>query len=249
LGYAPAFFILRKGTAQNTLMSGATEYANAFFPLGLNKYFKDDAYTWFIHPYADTTKLYIEARNAKPSTTMNFRYYILVDLSQVFSGADGVAHRVTHGLKIAREGFNVQTAKEYQLAFSSEYKIAQYHAVNCKTETLTLPAMFASYHDQDVEEATYVDIVHGLGFAPLPIIHAYGSYTTSGILRETPITTIGPIDNWSGSISWFSDSTRVRIYFWRSSIYSVLGTESFPAETITLRAYLLAENLASEAYP
>lgn len=252
--YPPGLFALRKGVAKNVLLSGATEYSNAFFPIGSpNMYVKDDDLHHAIHCYSnnDNANLIIQALGGKPSTAMDFRYYALVDQSGTFTGADGISTPNDYGLKSAKAGFDVLTAKEYQLAFSSKYKILQYFAVNKKSQALTLPRMFTSYHDQDQEEATYVDIIHGLGFAPLSFVY-FDSPAMGSILVKAPMTFEDGQDIFNYQVAYFIDATRIRVWFWRRSRFweptnTIYG--DWDAETITIRVLVTTENLAGAAFP
>lgn len=250
MGYAPAFFIYRKATARWDWLSSTTEYTNAFFPVGApNFYVKDDSLHHAIHAYADATNLYIRAYGGKPSTTMNFRYYILVDQSMSFSSADSITTSNDYGLKVAKLGFSTATAKEYQLAFSSKYKIVQYFEVSKKSQALTLPVMFASYHDNLVEEATYVDFTHGLGITPLCFV-SFDSPTLGNVLVKAPVTIENGLDDFAYSVAHFVDATRLRVYFYRMSEYVASTLHgNFSAETITVRVLITTEDLAGATFP
>lgn len=249
MGYPPGFFAYRKATAKNTSMSGTTEYSNAYFPVGApNFYVKDDLLHHAIHAYADATNLYILCSGGKASTAMYFRYYILVEQSATFSSADSITTSNDYGFKVSKPGFDIASAKEYQLAFSSKYKILQYFSVSKKSQAITLPAMWPSEIDDTVEEATYVDFTHGLGFAPLVFVF-FDSPTFSNLLVKAPVTLENALDYFAYSVSYFADSTRVRVYFWRWCNLLINDEGDFPAETITIRALITTEDLAGTAFP
>jgi hypothetical protein len=248
LNYAPGFFVFRKATARWTLLSSTTDYTNAFFPVGEpNFYVKDDTLHHAISAYADEDNLYIQVNGGKPSTIMDFRYYILVDLSEAFSSTDGIALSNDYGFKVSKEGESVLTGQEYDMNFSTKYKIPQYYAVSKKTETLTLPEMFSSHYDDSAEEATYVDFNHGLGYAPLFIAHVSSDLFDDTV--QVPITSINSLDVFAYAVNGFADATRIRIYFWRSSLFFITPQPTWPAETVTIRIYIFTEDLAGDAFP
>lgn len=258
LGYAPAFLLWQKGTAEWDFLSGNNTYSNAFFPVGAVNYYDqingntdpEDASNYGpIAGFSDDTNFYIDISGGKPSTTYYFRYYILVDLAEAFSSAGGPATSGDYGFKVAKPGFPVKTAKEYQLAFSTKYKCLQFYDVNIYSQSLTLPAMFASHHDNEVMEGTYVDFVHELGFPPLFMGWFEDS---SGDYVSIPLSAENGIDLLNYGINGFVDSTRIRIYFWRRSHYVAgLGglQENWSAETVTIKMYAFYENLAGTTNP
>lgn len=244
LGYAPAFFMFRKATAQNTLMSDSAEYTNAYFPVaGFDEYVKDDSLHHGLHAYCDDTKVYIHASDAKASTAMEFVYILLVDQSQEFSAADGITLDQDYGFRISKEGFDVQSAKEYQMAFSSKYKILQYYEVSKKISSLTFDEIFASAVDTFIEQGSYVDFTHGLGYPPLFIAFAQATESTDGDLQKLPYS-----QNYSAGvpntiISGFADATRVRLYWYRNSEYGFTPLVR-PNETLDLKIYIFTEDLS-----
>lgn len=249
MGYPPALFVYRKATARFDFLSGSTEYSNAFFPVGApNFYVKDDVLHHAIHAYTNDTNLYINCNGGKASTTMYFRYYILVEQSATFTAADSITTSNDYGFKVSKPGFDIATAKEYQLAFSSKYKILQYFSVNKKSQALTLPAMWPSEIDDTVEEATYVDVVHGLGFAPLVFVF-FDSPTFGNVLVKAPVVLENSLDYFAYAVSYFADATRVRVYFWRWCLLLIDSEGDFPEETITVRVLVTTEDLAGAAFP
>jgi len=252
LGYAPGFFVFRKGTAQWTLFS-ATTYADSFFPLGaVNQYVYGDTKHDRIQAYATSTSLIINADATDViNSTIYLRYYILVDRSELFSTNSTISLPNNVGFKIAKTGYDV-TSPEYQMVYSSKYKALQYYAENKQTSTITLPETFASFVDTEVESASYVDFAHGLGYAPFFIAYAEGSNYSSNELFQIPRNVyVNDTNAYNNNVSGFSDSTRVRIYWYRRSFQNQVtrAVNSFPAETLTIHLYIFTENLAGMENP
>lgn len=244
LDYAPAFYVFRKDTANWPFMD-ASSYSNAYLPVGGPNYWSSDDLHHAIHAYADEDNLYIQANGGQASTLMEFRYCILVDLSQEFSSGAGASPR-DFTFRVSQPTVNVLTAEEYQLQYSSDYKALEYHSVSPKSGSISLPAMFASHHDSFEEEGTYIDFEHGLGFAPF----FFATFAGSSRSAMVPYAELNGIDNFNYMVSGFSDATRVRISFWRSTTFfagSLL--DDWPAETLTIRAFIFTENLAGAASP
>ncbi len=251
LGYAPISIAYRKHTAQNTFLTGATTYPNAFSHLGaVNQYAGGNVNVSFV-VRTTTSKLIIEnnavANNLAPNTTYYFRYYILVDLSQAFSGAFGGGLSSNYGFKVSKPGIDVTIAKEYELVYSSKYKSVQYFNEYIQEQDLTLPLMSANEYDPYEEEATYVDFEHDFGYPPF-----YLAYFTSptGSFIPLPFYLENSIDIIFYNVAGFSDANRVRLFFWRAAaLNSPVGPtwNSWPEETITLRCILFSENLMGES--
>jgi hypothetical protein len=116
--------------------------------------------------------------------------------------------------------------------------------------------MWASYADQDVEEATYIDFEHGLGYAPY--FHAYFT-PTSGVLRQIPYTEnslfyeSGVLYYYDTSyeVSAWCDATRIRVTFYRHSAWLSPDFEAnvlYAAQTINVKVIPYTENLAGLNY-
>ncbi len=252
LGYAPAFFAFRKGTAQWTLLD-ASSYANSFFPVGGKNQWAGNDHE-HIYAYADGTNFGISITGGAHNATYNFRFYILVDNSQVFSNPGTYGFTKDFGFKVSKPGFDVLSAQEYNMVYSSKYKALQHYDGHKESHDLTLPEMYASFHDQFQEEGTYVDFNHGLGYAPFFL--AYFSSTAAPFgsnnqIFEVPLTV--ELDN-SGSASYavtgFCDATKVRISFWRETDFvsdAIRG--NWTSETITVKVILFTENLAGSTNP
>lgn len=246
LGYAPAHLVFRKGTASCSFIS-ATTYTNSFFPLGaINKY-SDDANHVAFDCYTDSTNLTINCVSGTASTTFTFRYYIFVDLAQTYTGDDSVGQLKNWGFKVSKPGYSVLTAKEYNMNYSTRYKSLQYYPQSQFEQDLTLPIMWANHEDTEVEEMTYVDFNHNLGYAPLfmAFVNIYSTSLGAWASHQIPIYMENGLSaGWS--VSGFCDSTRIRIYFWRYSVYA-LGTlyGNYAKETVNIKTIIFTENLAS----
>lgn len=242
LGYAPAYFAYQKATADWSFMDAST-YANAYIiSPGANYDNWSDGYHHTLHVYTDSSKIYLQAYGAAPSTTYTIHYVLLLDLAQDYSGASTLFDK-NIGFKVSKEGIDVNSAKPYELAFTSRCKSIQYYPENYKTETLSLPAMWASPVDTNPQEGTYVDFLHGLGYPPLflAFFSTTGSYTDN---TKIPYHAFNGVDVPSYFINAFCDSTRVRVSFYRSSMYTTAPDPTWAAETITVRCYIFTEDLS-----
>lgn len=248
LGYAPCVWVF-------------ANISGSYYPLG------NDSITGAF-AYADENNLYIEAYNAYGKLTVlpPCKYYIFVDKAQEFNSLSNKTTTGNYGLKASGNEINVEEANEYDLFTSSKFKSLQYFSENIKTETLTLPVMFASYGDQSQDEYQYVDINHGLGYPPAFIAWFY----TGSVYKEIPYA---EYDYVLGSdlitqdyftyyqVDAFCDSTKIRITFKRvanfdyyqwisdsgwqvNSQYSL----NHSAQTITVRVLPFAENLTGLNY-
>lgn len=253
LGFAPAFDVFVKGTASFPFLT-ATTYSNSWFPIGGSNRWFDQNEAGGLFAYSDVNKLYIQAKGVFKGETITVKYYLLVDPIQEFTSSSNIAMTGDYGMKISETGHEVRTADEYNMLFSTKYKSLQYFKESIKEETLTLPEMWASYVDQEVEEATYVDFTHGLGYAPY--FQAY-FIPTGSVLREIPYSENGVIYD-SGyfsdtifEVSAWCDATRIRVTFWRKSSWIAPDWEvnqAFSEQTITVRVVPFAENLAGLDY-
>lgn len=243
LGFAPAFYVFRKGTAQYTFLD-ASSYVNSFVPeVNIESIWIPGSF----EIYTSTSQLVITAASQTPSTTYAFKYYILVDLAGDFSGSDNVSHQHDYGFKVSKEGKDVHTAKEYELAYSSLYKSLQYYDESYKTQSLTLPNMYADPGETSVYSGTYVDINHGLGYPPFFLAYAV-DFIDTGYNVLVPAA-FGYDDVFSPAsyeaVEGFADSTKVRLSWIRHSQSDSDGNIAFefPAQTITIKCIIFTENL------
>jgi hypothetical protein len=256
LDYTPIVFVYQKFNGQYTFLSSTT-YPDSFSLVGqLNSY---NPTSWLMQFYANDEKIVIQTLNiggssldneVLPNTTYYFRYYILVDKSQVYSAGSNIDLSGDYGFKVSLPGKDVKTAEEYDMAYSSKYKALQFYGNHILSSTLTLPAMWATYQDDEVEAATYVDFNHNLGYQPLVL--AYADTDDLGVtgLREIPFLKIFPLSFVLGSVyeelSVWADSSKVRVLFKRYSNYPVLDGSSayaFAEKTVNVKVIIFAEDL------
>lgn len=253
LNYTPIVMVFQKFTAQYTFLA-STQYPNAFKPVGYWNSYGDNEGHYF---YVDDTNLTISSIGAigfpgggpAPNTTYYFRYMIFVDLSEAFSDASNISLTGNYGFKVAKPGKNVLTAEEYDMALSSKYKMLQLFENHIQESTLTLPGMWATYHDQFEESATYVDFEHNLDYPPFFLFYTdiddnYGVDS----LSEGPYQDFSylPIDTWQGieEVSAWSDASRVRIMFRRESTWiSGDAGKVYEGKTINIKCVIFAEDL------
>lgn len=255
LGYAPAFDVFVKGTAAFSFLTGTT-YPNSWFRVGgANRWFNQNE-AGGIFAYSDASNLYIQTKGVFKGQSITAKYYLLVDPAQEFTSSSNISMTNDYGMKVSKAGKEVRTAQEYDMEDSTKYKSLQYFKESIKQETLTLPQMWASYVDQDVEEATYVDFNHGLGYAPY--FQAF-FYPSSGVLREVPYSEndlfydsgVLYYDDTVYEVSAWCDATRIRVTFYRRSHWLVpdfYANRTFSSQTITIRVVPFAESLTGLDY-
>lgn len=247
LGFAPAYFVWRKLTAQNTELSGTTTYPNSYIPVGVPSVWENITYSskgfgGYIHSYTDSSSLYIIANEANSSTNYIFKYYYLVDLANEYSGTMASITTADYGFKVSKDGVDVKTAKEYELGYSSKYKALQYYDVNSQTASLTLPFATASVIDTPVTGGVYHDFEHGLGYPPFYLAY-YGDSVEIPDYNFSRTT-----GNTFELISSFCDSTRIRISWWNASYINIFGEALNPlGGTLNVKVMVFTENLASTA--
>lgn len=255
LGYVPIVQVWGKHTASFPFLS-ATTYPNAYSLLdnGLNSY---RPYGSGIVYFADNEKITVRAvaiggigGGVEINTTYYFRVLIWVDLSEAFIGSSNIALTGDRGFKVSNPGKDVLTGKEYEMAYSSKYKAIQYYENHIQSSSLTLPAMWASVYDDEVQEATYVDFNHNLGYPPMFLVY---SNLGTAYLYEAPYSAIDPyLFSYQGleEVSAWCDSSRVRVLFHRESVYQTgsYGTV-YPAKTISVHVVMFTENLAGSESP
>jgi hypothetical protein len=254
LGYAPAYYVFRKGTANFSFLD-ASSYGSSYAPVtktpstwlednSLNSLSMFDSYT-------DGTNLIVTAGSATPSTNYVFKYYIFVDLAQSYSGTQGITLTGDYGMKVSKSGIDVKTAKEYELVYSNRYKSLQYYDVSYKTANLSLPIMYASPIDSDVKTGTYVDFEHGLGYPPFFLVYGYNIPFNNFLGYNIFI----PNGNYPGLLASntggmrvvdaFCDATRIRVSFVERSVTTGANNGPyFPAGTITVKCFPFAEDLS-----
>lgn len=255
LGYAPAFLIFRKDTATWTFLD-PTSYPDAYIPgVGVTNdwvtvYGINNGDLGSIHAYTTADRLYIISAGADPNRTKDFVYYLLVEKSEAFTDPDSITKNKNIGMKVAKPGKNVLTSPEYDLGYSSKYKSLQYYPESIKEETLTLPLMFSSFVDSEVEEGCYVDFFHGLGYPPLFMAYARSSLLNTDMMIEIPFAFETADGGYSSEyqISSFCDSTRIRVSFYRRDNFNYLmntPSRTWLDEALVIKLYVFTENLAS----
>lgn len=252
LNYAPSFLIFGK------LLD------NSWYPIGSSNDLGYGDSAAGVFGISDSSKLRIQTiggYSKLASIARTFRYYILVDKAQDFNGDTNVSLTGDVGYKQADDDTNVFEAKEYDLKYSTKYKALQYYEESIKESTLSLPAMFASIDDQDVEEYHYVDFYHGLGYPPM----FFAWFKTSNDLIEIPYSQFSSVLGsdyitqsyyTSYEVSAVCDSTKIRIQFKRRSIFdyylyldeNTYSYETFSAESIDIKVLPFAENLTGPNY-
>jgi hypothetical protein len=241
LSFAPAYFAFQKKTVQWTTLD-ASSYSNSFVPdPGTGNQWGGDNHQK-LHVYTDSTKIYLQAKGAAASTTYYVHYILFIDIAESYTG-NSISGIHDYGFKVSRQDSDVMTAKPYELGYSSRFKPLQYYDVNYKTTTLTLPIMFTSPYDTEQEEGTYVDIAHGLGYAPF-FLAFFKRDIGDPISFQAPYVGVNNADNFCYGVSGFCDATRVRLSFWRKSFWSSGSSDpNWAAETITLKVYIFTEDL------
>lgn len=247
LGYAPGHIAMVVGTASWTFMDAST-HANAFIPhVGVPNYWTGSVLNHALDSYTTKDELIVEAVAAADNAnkTILVKYLIFADPAQGISNV-GSANKAFFGLNVSQEGYEVKEANQQQLAYSSKYKTIQYYPSHITNYNLTLPAMWASRIDTEVEEGTYVDFYHNLGYPPLFLFW----YHTDNFIDPTTIQ-MGPfyMENAIDLIAWeiggFCDATKVRISFWRKSMYAFEDVQDDYThnETVNIRLFVFAEDL------
>lgn len=250
LGYTPIVQVWGKHTSQFSFLS-ATTYSDAYSLLdSVNSY---RPYSAGIAYHADKDNVYIQTISiggygggALPNTTYQFRILIWVDKSESFSGMSDISLINDYGYKSSENGINVLTGEEYEMKYSSKYRAIQYYDDHIKSSSLTLPAMWASKYDTDVQEAVYVDFNHNLEYPPL--FFFYSDLGTS-YQQECPYLeaeVVGPSYSGLVEVSAWCDSSRVRVLFHRRSICltgETFGT-IYPETTISVNVIITTDNLS-----
>ena len=246
LGFAPAHYVFRKGTAQLTFLD-ASSHANSFTPVTgcANLWMGGNYFTVYSNP----THLVIEAAGQEPNTTYYFRYYLFIDLAEDYTGVAGITLDKHYGIKVSKDGFDVKTAKEYQLAYSQNYKSLQYYDENYKTQILSLPLTIADPQDTTLECGTYVDINHGLGYPAFFIAYALTALSDGFNVLIPYSKYYGTIFSSGGieAIDGFCDSTKIRLSFYRKSVASSIVENGaiFPEQSIKIKCFIFTEDLSA----
>lgn len=249
LGFEPAHFVWRKFTATNSNFGTAT-YANAYSPIGAPNIWMPEPYLdQNIQSYTNSSDLVVSIAGTSLGT-YDFKYYLLVDLANDYSGTVAGITTNDYGFKVSKPGVDVGTAKEYELVYSSKYKALQYYDESFGTESVSLPSQYTDYFDQTVEAGDYIDFYHGLGYPPFffGFFETDISYTAGvspGNLIEIPF-----IENYldvAVTPGYYLVSSFATDEFVRLSLYrEALGTNSgsFPTENVDFKLYAMTEDLS-----
>ncbi len=243
-GYAPTFFVFRKGTASwqrnNAGSIDSGSYPNAYFPNAGEKN------NWINQPEiqytSDEDNFYISIIGAN-STAYNFVYFIMADLAEEY---DSDSPNGTHhfGIKMGQPGHSVLNKKDFQLAWSTRFRAMEYIAQKSGSVQISLPELFGQQvSDTAPEEAVYADINHGLGYPPFFLAFVDFGF---GSMQEIPTEAFSAlIDLGLGGLnqtidSW-CDATRIRFSFWRKAYFE--SDDFWSQTTITIRYLIFKEDL------
>lgn len=238
LGFTPTFSVFRMGSAtwQETLTGvDSNTYNNVYFP-SLTGHHSWVANQNLVETSTSINSLYIESGGAN----IYYKYYIFYDLGQFFSDVPG-SNLGNQGLKVSFNNKNVLTSGDYNMGFTSKYKILQFNKFKSGQTQMTLPALKGSqFSDPTPQEATYLDIFHGMGYPPFFLAFNIDPSYSSTIWREIPDngdSAVGVVDK----VSSWCDATRIRISWWRKTSYAT-GV-SHNATTITIKWLIFDEDL------
>lgn len=248
LKYAPIVVVFRKFTAQYTFLS-SQQFPNAYFQTDtLNAYVTDGDFFY----YADKEKLHIfgpsigglSNGSRLPNTEYEFSYMIFADATEILNPQADVVSTKNSGFKVSKLTKNVLNDKDFNMNYTSKHRAIQYYPNHIKEASLTLPAMNASLVDTDVDEATYVDFEHNLGYPPFFLVW---SDLGGSNLYEVPYKEVSPaglsFDGYEEISSW-CDRERIRVLFHRNSAaVSEAHGQSYPAKTVSISVIIFAENL------
>lgn len=256
LGYAPAFMVFRKGTAYWPFLD-ANSYANAYFPIGGANHWTQSAEGHAgIFAYTDATNLYIQVISGWAklgAISITFKYYVLLDQIELYSGANKPANRIPYGTRVAKTGKNVLTSGSVDWLSDLQYKVLQYQSVNLRVGSLTLPEMWTSWWDKDQEEGTYIDFYHGLGYPPM---FMFWASSTNDYFIECPYSFMTNIskegepsyqDYLTYEVAAFCDSQKVRVSYWRRSIFDIINQApgyTWDNSTLYIKCFMFSENMA-----
>lgn len=120
-----------------------------------------------------------------------------------------------YGLRVSKSGYNVTTATDTQLVYSSSFNNFKVHAAGTTTLTLTGGAQNS------------VDVTHSLGYVPAFMVFVIDGST----LRRTPTALLDGVTG----IDPFMDSSKLRVYGQDTS--AVGGT-------YTIKYYIFIERIS-----
>lgn len=239
LGFAPAFKAFVK--------SGTTYYPD---PSTVNRNFGTNFFK--LHAYTDSTNLYFQAYGAAASTTYYLKYYIFVDLAQLYSGST-LPPSDDYGVKISQEGEEVTEAELYELAYSSEFPALKFNDNIVGSFTLSRPAINCT--DVPNYQSISGAISHSLGYPPF-FLCAFKTdnsqvYPSSNQDRHTlPWSQHGTYNADIWTLEARCTASQV-IFNWYREAQCVTfitpcdgGCVNWNAETITIYYYIFREDLS-----
>lgn len=246
LGFSPAFYVFRKGTASFSFLD-ATSYSNCYFP---NPEATNEWISGTFSCYTTTSDLIISATSQAANTIYTFKYYIFIDLAQDFSGNQIFTLKNQYGIEIGKSGKNVKTSQDYEKSYSNKYRSLQYYKESFQAGALpSLPAMNGRVNSDTsssiAQEGSYVDIQHGLGYPPFFLVFA----TSTSLSFLSPVVDGGGIFDTSATLihGWCNNSI-IRITHYRENT----GTTSSPdggglggSSFINYKCFIFTEDLAS----
>ena len=250
LGFAPAFYVFRKGTASFSYLDG-TSYSNCYFPnpeIVANQWISGT-----FSFYTTTSDLIISASSQLANTIYTFKYYIFIDLAQDYSSQQLFTLKNNYGIEITKPGSNVKTSKDYQKVYSNKYRSLQYYKESYKVGTLTIPPMNgvvnANATNFTGQTGTYVDIQHGLNYPPFYLVYAKPSTSLINFLCPFRNDESIAFSNQTYVNSW-CDSWKIRVSLYRESIGSTSapdgGGESTTSLIYTYKCFIFTEDLTTQ---
>ena len=177
-----------------------------------------------------TTGAYVKTKDAQ--IVVNDGANNVISIGRVTGG--------TYGMKVAKPGYDADTAADTQLIFNSSQNV--FKIVQSDTTTVSLPSLSnAAVGVKNITSRS--TIAHNLGYVPIVIGFRYGgSSTYQPLPYETNMAAVlGTTVGYTRRIDIFSDS--VNIYFdATTTCYNWAATaNSAPADTDTVTYYLLQE--------
>lgn len=254
LGYAPGHIAMVNGDAywDYDEVFDATTYPDSYIPhLGTVNFWTKGLLNHGIVSYTTADELIVSSNSAdNANKTIRIKYLVFADPAQAQTNTSSQA-KADHGVSVSQPGFNVLTAGQQEMAYTSKFKTLQYYPGNIINYSLTLPRQFASPVDTSVEAMTWVDFHHNLGYPPLFLFWFTDTLYTGGssTLNENslimgPFERVNSLDSPSENIAGFCNETFVRISFWRRSSYSTSLLGNYQAATINLKLFVFAEDLS-----
>lgn len=255
LGYAPGHIAMVNGDAywDYDEVFDSTTYSDSYINhLGTVNFWTKGLINHAITSYTTADELIVEASAAadNASKTIRIKYLIFADPAQTVTNISS-QYKAEHGLNISQTGYNVLTAGQQEMAYTSKFKTLQYYPGNIINYSVTLPVQNASRADPNVEAMTWVDFYHNLGYPPLFFFwFTDTTYAGGGSTLNENSLVMGPFMRQNGldapaeNMAGFCNKTKIRLSFWRWSTYS--GTTlygDYSSETIKFKLFVFAEDL------